>query len=120
MVLRSVNRAAKAKNATTKTKTARRQMTNFEKGMIIAFFHCYRSIKKVSQLVCRPWTTVKSFLVRACDRLSIDNLPRSGRPPLLNRQQQRAILRAAKSKRTMSRSDLRNKYALGVSLSTID
>jgi hypothetical protein len=56
--------------------TSRRELSNYdsEKGMIIAFFACLGSISMVANLVNRPWSTVKSFLARATERLSIDNL----------------------------------------------
>ena len=74
-------------------------MTNVEKGMIIAFFHCLRNIALVAQVIGRPWTTIKSFLARACERQSLENIPRPGRTPILSCQQCRTIVRAAKSNR---------------------
>ena len=70
-------------------------MTDVEKGMIIAFFQCLGSIVLVTWIIGRLWSTVKSFLVRACERLSIDNLTRSGHPPAIqvSRQQCRTIVR---------------------------
>jgi len=93
-------------------------MSNVEKGMIIGFFHYLRNIALVAQIIGRPWTTIKSFLTRACERLSLDNIPRPGRTPVLSQQQRRTIIWAAKSNRKMTRSDFRDKYAPGVSLST--
>jgi hypothetical protein len=101
-------------------KTNRRQLSDYEKGMIIAFFYCFGCITTVSKLVFRPWTTVKSFLVRATERCSIDNLPRPGHPTLLNRQSRRRIIRAAKANCTLTRSAFRDWYAPGMSLSTVD
>ena len=98
--------------------TARKEMTVVEKGMIIAFFQCLGSIVLVARIIGRPWSTVKSFLVRACECLSIDNLPRSGCPPALSRQQRRTIVREAKSNRKMTRTQFRETYAPGVSLAT--
>src|SRR5207302_10043560 len=118
MVYRSgyANPSAQKKKRT--PKTSRREMTNIEKGMIIAFFYCLRNITRVAHIIGRPWTTIKSFLARACERQFLDNLPRPGRPSLLSSQQCRTIIRAAKSNRKMTRSDFRDKYAPGVSLST--
>ena len=99
-------------------KTARREMTNVEKGMIIAFFYCLRNITLVAQTIGRPWTTIKSFLTGACERQSLDNIPRPGRPSLLSQLQRRTIIREAKANRKMTRSDFRDHYAPGVSLST--
>ena len=56
-------------------------MTSVEKGIIIAFFYCLRNITLVAQIIGGPWTTMKSFLVRACERQFLDNIPRPGRPP---------------------------------------
>ena len=89
-----------------------------EKGMIIAFFYCLGSIMQVARLIGRPWSTVKSFLIRATERQSLVNLPRSGRPCVLSRQQCPAIIHAAKSNRKMNRRDFRDQYAPGVSLDT--
>jgi len=99
-------------------KTQQREMTNVEKGMIIAFFHCLQNIALVAQVIGRPWTTIKSFLAWACERQSLENIPRPGRTPVLSRQQCHTIVRAAKSNRKMTRSAFRDKYALGISLST--
>ena len=93
-------------------------MTNVEKGMIIAFFYCLRNITLVAQIIGRPWTTIKSFLARACEHQSLDNIPRPGRPSLLSQRQHRTLIRAAKLNRKMTRSDFRDRYAPGVSLST--
>ena len=93
-------------------------MTNAEKGMILAFFHCLGSIAQVASLVGRPWSTIKSFLTRASERMSVENIPRPGCTPLLSRQQGRTIIRAAKSNRKMTRADFRDKYAPGVSCAT--
>src|SRR5437899_2257662 len=47
-------------------KTSRREMTNVEKGMVIAFFYCLQNITLVVQTIGQPWTTIKSFLARVC------------------------------------------------------
>jgi len=99
-------------------KTQQREMTNVEKGMIIAFFHCLQNITLIAQVIGRPWTTIKSFLTRACEHQSLENLPRPGRTPILSRQQCRTIVQAVKSNRKMTRSAFRDKYAPGISLST--
>jgi len=78
-------------------KTARKKMTNAEKGMIIAFFYCLGSILQVARLIGSPWSTVKSFLTHATERQSLENLLRSSRPRILIPQQCRVIVQAAKS-----------------------
>ena len=93
-------------------------MTNVEKGMIIAFFYCLRNITLVAQTISRPWTTIKSLPTRACERQFLDNICRPDRPSLLSQLQRRTIIHEARANGKMTRSDFRDHYALGVSLST--
>src|SRR5258705_7255913 len=98
----------------------RRELSNVEKGMIIAFFVIYGVISTVSFLVGRPWSTVKSFLDRYYKRGITDNLPRSGRPEVLSKRDKRAILRAVRKHRQYTLEQIRRIYAPHVSLPTID
>jgi len=120
MVNRSgyLNSASASKKKKRTPKTTRREMTSVEKRMIIAFVYCVQNITLVAEIIGRPWTTIKSFLACACERQSLDNIPRPGRPPVLTQRQRRTIIWAAKSNRKMTRSDFRDKYAPGISLST--
>ena len=114
-----VNRTGyKSKTKKRTTKTTRTEMTNIEKGIIIGCFYCLQNISLVAQITGRPWTTIKSFLARAYKRQSLDNLSRPSHTPTLSELQHRTIIREAKSNRKMTRSDCRNRYAPGVSLST--
>ena len=108
----------KSKTKKRTPKTTRTEMTNIEKGMIIGFFYYLRNISLVAQITGRPWTTIKSFFARVCENQSLDNLPRPGRTPTLSELQRRTIIREAKSNQKMTRSDFRDRYAPGVSLST--
>jgi len=99
-------------------KTSRTEMTNVEKGMIIGLFYCLRNIAHVARIIGRPWTTIKSFLARACERQSLDNLPRPGRTPILSQRQRSTIIRAAKANRKMTRSDLF--HTIGLCAANID
>jgi len=103
-----------------KPKTAWREMTDVEKGMIIAFFHIFEKISVVATLVNWPWSTVHNFLAQVCHRGHIANAPQSGRPVILNQRDRRAITRAAEKDRSMTRLDLRNCHALHVSIRTVD
>jgi len=97
---------AKKKDRT--PKTTRREMSNIEKGMIIAFFYCFQNIILVAQIFGRPWTTIKAFHVQAWKREALDNL----------RHPSRTFIRQAKCNRAMIRSDFRDKCAPGISLAT--
>jgi len=91
-------------------------MTDTEKGMIIVFFHYLRSIFLVAKIIGCLWSTVKSFLARTYERLSLDNLPQSGHPPVLSSQQRTRTIQAAKANRKLNRSIFRDCYAHEVSL----
>lgn len=104
-----------------KPKTFRRQITNTEKGMIIAFFICLGCIQAVADLVGRPWSTVKSFI--SCTILrngDQDNLPQSGRPTFLNCQQRREIVAAEIDNHKMFWTNFRDKFTPRLSLATVD
>ena len=46
---------------------AGREITDAEKGTIIAFFNLYEKILVVAALVKRPWSVVPNFLAQAWD-----------------------------------------------------
>ena len=101
-------------------KTTRRELSNAEKGAILVLFHLQYTIALIGYIIGRPWSTVKSFIVRATERGSIENLPRPGRPEKLSKYDRRAIMRAVKKDRSLTRQQLRDLCAPHVSLSTID
>jgi len=103
-----------------KPKTARREMSDVEKGMIIAFFHIFEKISVVATLVNCPWSTICNFLTRACDGGHIENAPRSGRPVVLSHRERLSIIRAATKDWSMTRLELRNRHAPHVLVRTID
>jgi len=77
-------------------------MSDVEKGMIIAFFHIFATISIVATLVGCPWSTVRNFLARACDRGHVQNAPCSGWPVILSRREKRVIMRGAQKDRSMT------------------
>lgn len=101
-------------------KTSQHQLTNVEKGMIVAFFYCYGTFSMVTQLVGWLGSTIKSFLQRACERGHVNNLPRSGRREIPSRQTKRQILQAARGNQAMTWNELWNYYILEVYFSIID
>ena len=93
-------------------KTTRRELSQVEKGMIIALFWFFRKISIISLITGRPWSTVKTFLQRATERGHVDNLPRSGRPEKLTKRERRHIWRTIKRNRKLTREQLRDECAL--------
>ena len=68
-------------------KTTHHELSQVEKGMIIALFWFFRKISIISLITGRPWSTVKNFLQRATERGHVDNLPRSWRPEKLTKRE---------------------------------
>ena len=102
-----------------KPKTAQREMSNIEKGMIIAFFSIFEKISFVATLVNCPWSTVRNFLTYACNWGHIENAPYLGRPIILRTWERQAIQAATKD-RGIPRLELQNRHAPYVSICPID
>ena len=102
-----------------KPKTDRRELSSVEKGMILALFYCLGTITTVAKIVGRPWSTVKNFLVRATERSSIENSPRSGRPPALTKRQKRRLVRLAKKHHKLTYLEFQACFTPNVSICTI-
>jgi len=100
--------------------TLRKELTQVEKGMILAFFEIFQKISTVSQVVGRPWSTVRNFLAQSLTQGSIENLPRSGQPPLVSQKAKRSLVRGARVHRDWNREKLREILAPNVSLCTVD
>ena len=95
-------------------KTTQREMSNIEKGMIIAFCYCLWNITLVAQIIGRPWTTIKSFLVWACGHQLLDNLPCPSHTPSRSELQRRTIIRQVKPNCMITRSDFQDQYTPGI------
>jgi len=95
-------------------KTSQKEMTNVEKGMVIAFFSYLRNIALVAQTIGWPWSTIESFLTGVCEHQSLDNMLRPSRPPVFSQGQHHIIIRAAKSNLKMTRSNFQDKYGPGI------
>ena len=70
--------------------------------------------------VGRPWSTAKNFLHRYYKRDTVEDLPRTGRPEVLTKRDQRTILRAVRESQEYTREQIRRIYAPHISLHTID
>jgi len=81
-------------------KASRREMTDAEKGAILVLYYLYYIFATISFIVDRPYTTVKSFIIRTLERRSKYNPSRSGRPTKLSKRDRRAISQYIKRHRT--------------------
>ena len=106
--------------ATMAPETSRKELSRVEKGMILAFFEIFQKISTVSQIVGHPLSTVRNFLARSKKWGSINNLPHSGRPPLLSQKAKRSWARWARVHRDCNREKRHQILALNVLLSAVD
>jgi len=97
-----------------------RELSNVEKGMIIAFFVIYGTISTVSLLVGRLWSTVNSFLQWYYKYSTTDNLLRSGWPEVLSKHDKQTILRTVRKYRQYTCEQIHRIYAPHISLPTFD
>ena len=95
-------------------------MSSVEKGTIIAFFVFFGVIYTVSSLVGRPWSTVMDFLHQYYKRGTVENLPRTGRPEILTKQDRQTVLRVVWKNREYTREQFHRIYTPEVSLHIID
>ena len=84
--LRTGDHCSKRHITTMAPKTARREMSVAQKGIILVLRHLDYKITTISKITGRPWSTIKNFLIRAKTKGSLHNQPRSGRPPKLLRE----------------------------------
>ena len=99
--------------------TTRREMSVTEKGIILVLFHLEYKISYISKVSGRPWSTVKNFLNRTKIRGTINNLPRSGRPPKLSKRDRRLILHTVKTNRAWTNEKVLQECCPHASLSTL-
>ena len=76
-----------------KQNSRRREMSDMEKGMIIAYHNCQMPIGKIAKTVGRNWQTVRSFLNRYESRGTYANASRSGRPKGLTPEQEEEVVK---------------------------
>ena len=118
--LRTGDHCSKRHITTMAPKTARREMTVAQKGIILVLSHLDYKITTISEITGRPWSAIKNFLFRAKTKGSLHHQPRSGRPPKLSKQDRRAIIRCVKSNRTWTREQVRQQCCPHVCIRTLD
>lgn len=88
------------------------RLTDFEKGRITGGWQLFGSVAKILPLVPgRSESTVRSFVRRWIQRGSYENLPASGRPPLLTKLDKRRLCREARKERRKPLTELRNEVS---------
>ena len=89
-----------------------------QKGMIITFVHCLGNVAQVASHLGWPLSTIKSFLRRAYERISMDNIHCPYHPRMSSGHQLGTIGGDAKSNCQTTRTPFRDKYAPRATLAT--
>ena len=94
-------------------------LTEFEKGQIVALKAKSFSFSEIGKILSRPKSTVLSFYNWFQKRGDGKNLPMPGRHKIINTRTHRRLVRESKKARRLSLSELRNEVASHVSVKTI-
>jgi transposase len=92
-------------------------LTDEDKGKILAFLEDM-SAEQVARKMERDPTTIRRFIAKYRNTGKIENLPRSGRPPLLNNQEKEVLSQKAKNERHKPLHEIVNDLGFNCSLAT--
>ena len=87
--------------------TKEHELTDAQKGAILALVPLYSHAKIGAQLDI-PRRTISSFVSRAKERESLENLPRPGRPRILSDATVRHLVRNAESETRLPFKELKS------------
>ena len=79
--------------------THRRELTIFERGMIIGLHKGQHGASDISRILEISRETCRDVIKRYCEEGLTEPAPRSGRPPLLTDCEERALIRTVREDR---------------------
>lgn len=68
-----------------------RELTPFERGVIVGLSKGGKSVRKISEILSIPKSTVQDVITKYNEENCTDTAPRSGRPPVLSEQDKRQL-----------------------------
>jgi transposase len=92
-------------------------LTDEDKGKILAFLEDM-SAEQVAHKMNRDPTTIRRFIAKYQNTGKIENLPRSGRPTILNNQEKETLLQKATEERRKPLHEIVSDLGLNCSLAT--
>ena len=99
--------------------TQRKQLTDLQKGEILALNGENQSQRKIAKKLKIPRPTIEGFLRRFKSRGTHENLSRSGRPHVTTENQDRDLCNAAMSQPDIKHKRLRQLLNLNISIRTL-
>jgi len=101
------------------TDTQRKELTDLQKGEILALDAEHESQRKMSKKLKIPRQTIQNFLQRFKKRGTHENLPRSGRPHITTKTQDQELCHTALSQPRIKHNRLLKLLKLNISISTL-
>ena len=90
--------------------TSRRELTSFERGMIIGLHKGNHNASDISRILEIPRTTCRDVIKKFCEEGLTEVPSRSGRPPLLTEREERTFIRKIKEDRKASLEQITESY----------
>lgn len=90
--------------------TQRRELTCFERGMIVGLYKGKHGTSDISRILEIPRGTCRDVIKKFCEEGLTDTAPRSGRPPLLTEREERTLIHTAKEERQESLQQITDKF----------
>ena len=101
----------------TSTPSTRTQLTSQDKGKILAYMETLNAAQ-IARKMGRDPTTIRRFIAKYKETGKIENLPRSGRPPVLNNNEKNALVNEVIKKRRTPLHEIINTLDLNCGLTT--
>lgn len=90
--------------------TQRRELTVFERGMIIGLHKGEHGTSDISRILEIPRETCRHVIKKYCEEGLTEPAPRSGRPPLLTVHEERALIKTVREDRHESLQQITTKF----------
>ena len=88
----------------------RRELTVFERGMIIGLHKGQHGASDISRILDIPRETCRNVIKKYCEEGITEPLPRSGRPPLLTDREERTLIKTVREDRQESLQQITAKF----------
>ncbi|KAF8471130.1 hypothetical protein BDZ91DRAFT_620183, partial [Kalaharituber pfeilii] len=98
----------------------RKELSDIEKGRIIALFELNFSISQIARITNRPRETIRDFCKRYQERGTPKNLSRSGRSTKISEENGEAILTLILKDRKLKRQEVVEKTMPEINPRTLD
>ena len=91
-------------------KEKRRELTPFERGMIIGLHKGNHKPTDISRILDIPRSTCTVVIKKFCEEGLTDTLSRSGRPPLLTEREEQTLINQVKENRKVSIEEITESF----------